>query len=173
MKGLSFASLVVAGLLASACTQAPPPVDMTAMQAEASRLGEDYMKAFAARDAAAIGNLFTEDAVELPGDTVSLVGRAAIVAAAQAEFAQQQGGPASTLIIEGKPVSATADLLVSDGTFSVSIPMPAGDPYAMRGKWMSLSVKEADGMWRMKRLIHNLNSAARPPMPPAPAPAGK
>jgi uncharacterized protein (TIGR02246 family) len=170
MRRSTLAFLAVAALLASACTPAaPPPPDMAALSAISDKIGQDYMKAYAAKDAAAIGNLFTEDAVEMPGDTVSLVGRAAIQAASEAEF--KNPGPPATLVIKGSAISGTADMVVSEGTYSVSIPMPKGDPYVMNGKWISVSERQADSTWKMKRLIHNLNTAARPPMPP-PAAAG-
>jgi len=162
-----FLGLIALAALAACAPAAPAAPDMAAMSAVSKDIGAAYMKAYAAKDAEAIANLYTEDAIDTGSDTTALVGRAAIKAAVAADFAQQTAGSSPTLTIEGDAVMGTADFVVTEGTYSLSFPLPAG-PFVMHGGWMAVSTHQADGSWKMHRLITNLSSAARPPMPPPP-----
>jgi ketosteroid isomerase-like protein len=81
MKPTSFLLTVASAVALAACMQTPaPPPDTTEADAAAIRAQTDqFLAGFNAGDAAALGGLYAEDAIQMPPDGPANEGREAIV----------------------------------------------------------------------------------------------
>ena len=106
--------------------------------------------------------LYTEDAIELPPNQAVVQGKAAIQAWAEA-FPPFSNYQAQSLELEGQ-----GDLAYDRGTYSMTI-MPAGAaPIEDRGKYLTIYRKQADGSWKVLRVMYNSDL----PLPAPEKPAG-
>lgn len=164
-------------ITAAGCTQAPPPpaappapvADAPADIAALNAARQAFMTAYEAGDAAAIGKLYTADAISASNNQPSLKGRDAIVASLTAMF--QQVSVKTTLTpVDTRTLGSVG---VDTGIYTVTVTPKAGAaPYSNEGRYMVMYVKEADGQWRVWRDMDNAIGTP-PPAAAAEAPAAK
>ena len=155
-------------MLGAAC--APPADDATDMTAAADTvdpaalvrtLSESYATAYNNRDAAAVAALYAEDAVSMPPDTAAVVGRTAIQQGLEAEFATTTQ---YHIIITPEQQGGGAAAVWDQGTVTLHITPEGGQQMELVAKYIVVSEPQADGTWKIKRVIWNNNTAARPMM---------
>jgi uncharacterized protein (TIGR02246 family) len=161
--------LALAGLLTAAgCSPAPPPAPASDDPADLAALGAArtaFMTAYSAGDAAAIGKLYTVDAISEPNHQATLKGRDAIVASLTNMF--QQVTVKATLTPEETRTLGKAGF--DRGVYKAEATPKAGGPtVTAEGRYFVLYVKDADGTWRVARDIDN---AATPVVTPPDAAA--
>jgi uncharacterized protein (TIGR02246 family) len=128
-------------------------------EAAIRQFSDQYVAAFAARDAAAAGMLVTEDYQTVMPDGTMQSGRAAFQSSVAEEMAMMPPDMSVTM-------SGTTDMIrwinattaVAAGTWSAT-GMPAGAG-PDRGSWLAVMEKDADGMWRM---AHGMSAPYMPP----------
>jgi uncharacterized protein (TIGR02246 family) len=119
---------------------------------------QQYADAINQQDAAAYGQLFTEDALILPSNGPIVEGRKAIVKSQG--FAPENVGTFE-VSVEATEAMSFGDMVHGLGTATV---VDAEGQVLDEGKWMAL-YKQEDGMLQISRLIANSNL----PLPEAPA----
>lgn len=134
------------------------------------------MTAYAAGDAAAIGQLYTENAVSEPNNQPSLKGRAAIVSSLTSMF-EQVTIKATLTPDETRTLGAVG---LDRGRYAVTVTPKAGaPPTTSEGRYLVVYVKGEDGKWRVSHDIDNelgvpaSTAAATPAAEPAAQPAPK
>jgi uncharacterized protein (TIGR02246 family) len=143
---------------------APPPPDPAAIQAELMAVMENFLPAFASKDAASVASFFTEDAIWVLPNASTFRGRADIERGATAFFATFETAAFAPPILEKLVViSDTEALTFMSGSYTVTTkdnktPVTLSNPFA--DYWQ----KGADGAWR---IAYEVN--AEGPMPEAPA----
>ncbi|WP_239492565.1 SgcJ/EcaC family oxidoreductase [Luteitalea sp. TBR-22] len=167
------AALLLGALATTGCAPAAPPppaadsrpaLDAPADLAAIKAAREGFMAAYAAGDAAAIGQLYTENAVSEPNHQPSLKGRDAIVASLEAMFAQVMV-KATLTPDETRTLGAVG---LDRGRYSVTVTPKAGaPPTTTEGRYLVVYVKGEDGKWRVSHDIDNAPGV--PAAPPAPA----
>jgi uncharacterized protein (TIGR02246 family) len=159
-RGMGTPVAVVAGALTSSAgpvvqgPTAPAGSDSghDADRAAIERLKQDDVVATVARDAVAMADLWTEDAVRFGQDTPAHVGRQAIREANERSTAS----PIKVLSF----VPETRDLAIWDGGavewryFTASyVPSPGGEPKRVRGTLLVVLKKLPDGSWKVFRAM--------------------
>lgn len=125
-----------------------------------------YSAAVIAKDAKAVAALYAEDGVEMPPNTPSVKGRAAIQKFNQDLF--DQFNP--KLSITSTDVKMMGDWAVDIGTYTQTLtPVKGEAPVKDTGKYIVV-LKRAGGQWWAAYAIYNSDL---PPMPPPPAPVKK
>ena len=117
--------------------------DVAAIKAIETRWRSD----FAAKDAAKFAADYAADAVAMSPGAAPLVGRAAIESGERQTFAE----PAAQMTFTSTKVevSASGDLAVSHGTFTDTFTYPpAHGPITLRGDYVTVFKKQADGSWK-------------------------
>lgn len=142
--------LQAAAPAAAAPPSAPPSVDLPAPLARVLRA---YERAWGARDAAALADLFTEDGFVLAQQRPPVRGRAAI-----REAYTGAGGP---LTLRAYAFRQEGSLAVILGGYAAA----AGAPDA--GKFTLTLHLGPDGHWR---IFSDMDNGVAPPRPPAPTP---
>ena len=159
------AALLAGALAGAACTPAAPPAPPAAT-APAANAPEDiaaigtarnaFMTAYAAGDAAAIGALYTENAISEPNFQPTLKGRAAIVASLGSLF--EQVSVKATL--DPDETRTLGNVGLDRGHFTVTVTPKAGaPPTTSEGRYLVVYVREADGKWRVS---HDIDNASLP-----------
>jgi uncharacterized protein (TIGR02246 family) len=142
---LCFLTLMLLFALA-ACQQAPPPAppDTRAADEAAIRaLNDEWIKIWAAPDAAKLASYFADDGVLLYPDFPVVQGRAG----AQKVFeAYRQNKNEWT--ISKIEVARAGDLAYQWGTGKATIQDKKGKPVEMRYKYVTVLKKQADGSWK-------------------------
>ena len=128
-------------------------------------LGKKFDDAFNNNDAAALGALFTKDAV-LVNNTGPVYGAEAIEKYYAAAFKVGHFSNYSNKWDEYCPhmIGTDGKEVWSNGEWSLTWQGKTGDPIPLKGYWGSISVLDSDGVWRDKMQTWNLT-----PPPPAPA----
>jgi ketosteroid isomerase-like protein len=109
-------------------------------------INEAFEKAVVNQDAAAIGALYTADAVLLaPGAPV-----ANDPAAIQAVFQGFLDAGAESLVLETTSFEEQGDVVVEVGRYTLGLRPPGGDPVSDVGKYLVVFAREADGSLRFK-----------------------
>ena len=145
---------LVLGLVFVACTGAPaPPPDTSEADAAAIReQNPQWLAAYNAGDAAAIGMFYTEDAISLRPDGPPVVGREAIVQQLTDFFEKFSASQTSTV----DEVSVSGDLAFARGSWNThQTPKAGGDEQVRTGKWLELYKRQADGSWLAWRWMWN------------------
>lgn len=148
---------LIAGLTLAACQ---PRDTETAAESEYgmpdfAAMNEVYDAATNAGDAEAMGMLYAGDAVSMPPNASSLVGRAAIVADAAADFAIMTANLSSNT--EGHYLMG--DMAVDWGTYLFTGTVEDSDiTITDDGKYVAIWKLQPDGSWQIVRDIWNSNT---------------
>ncbi len=153
--GVAF--LFFLGLVGPACV--PPPVaeapNHTADLAALKAIAEKYEAAYSAGDADALVDLHADDAIRMPPNAPSLMGKEAIRTAYQATFDQFTAKIKLTL----EEVEFGVDEAFVRGVTAVMLtPKAGGEPVQDEGKYLSIRKKQPDGSWKIFRTIWNSNN---------------
>lgn len=150
-------SALIAGCAAAQQPETGSPLPSIALPAELDRVLRDYEKAWQARDAAALSELFAEDGFVLANGSPPVRGRAAIRAAYSGA-----GGP---LALRALAFSTSGDVGYIIGGFGRE---PGG---ADTGKFVLALKRGAGGRWLIMADMDNSNRGWRsPPTPSSPPP---
>ena len=125
-----------------------------------NKLRDDFLAAFNAGDAAKIGDLYADDAVQMPGDgSPTVKGRAAIVERNKGFF------EAFTVKMTITPSrnSISGDLAYDEGTYALELtPKKAGSkPMSEEGRYIVVLRRDGSG-WKV---IEDIDNAIKPPAP--------
>ena len=151
-----FLAVASASVVAACAAPAPAPpaaaaTDSAAVRAALEPYGVSYKAAVLAGDAAAVGALYTENAVVELSDTPTLVGRAAIMKNDSTTMA------AVKFTDWNAPVNSTADFgggrAAQTGTFAAMLADKKGAKMAQAGRWVAGFMKGDDGQWRINYLM--------------------
>lgn len=129
-------------------TAAPTTLAIPAEEQPFWDSAQAFVDAYAKRDAAAIGNMFTEDAEFLDEFGVLTEGREAISSLYASVFASNEG--ASVDEIQILRVRYLSDTVAMEEGFVISSEAP-GVPHN-RSRYVALHTKESDGKWRINTL---------------------
>jgi ketosteroid isomerase-like protein len=111
--------------------------------------GENYAKLLNAKDWKGLAALYAEDAMVLPPNQAAVQGRAAIQASLEAPL------PLSNFQTRSLEIEGRGDLAYSRGTYSLTVTPAGAAPIEVRGKYLTIFRKQADGSWKMLRDIWN------------------
>lgn len=131
-------------------SQAQPDGFRTAIEKAIST----FTAAFNAKDAAAMANLYLEDASLLPPGSPRIQGRDNIQAFWQA-FIQAGGSDATLEIVQ---LESSGDMACEIGSFEANLPVPQGGTARATGKYVVIWKRQADGSARMAVDIFNANA---------------
>ncbi len=122
-----------------------------------------FAKAILARDWAAVGGQYTEDAVLYAPNMPVAHGRAAV------QQSMSTFPPVTEFRLNNTKVDGRDDLAYVTGTYSMTIPVPEGAaPIHATGNYVEIRRKQADGRWLISVDIYNSDQPLPPP-PPATA----
>jgi ketosteroid isomerase-like protein len=156
MKFPIFLTLIAMGILAfTSCKEAPSTeteevaLDMEAIRAEIQAMEDAYAVAYSAGDASAVMSYYADDAVSMPANEPSAVGKAAIMASIQKSIDERKSP--TTQAYEVVDLYAEGDLLVETGK---STTKDSTGTVISTGKYMSI-FKKVDGKYICIRDISN------------------
>jgi uncharacterized protein (TIGR02246 family) len=150
MRTKSLLAAAVGVLLATGCYPAAGPLsdeDVAAITA----LGQQYVEASLAGDAAGIAAVYAEDATEMPPAMVATEGRTAI----GARYAAGTEPLPTTFTITHTEIVGFGDLAYDMGTWAATGEVEGMDPIEISGKYICIVERQADGSWLWKRVIWN------------------
>ena len=129
-------------------------------------LGKKWSEGENNNDAAAMGALFTEDAIWVTDTAGPLYGRQAI----EKQFAEWfKGARVSNHILKVDPnsfrVVGTADKIASNGEWSQTAGPPNGKPFQLKGYYLAIQTREGDA-WKICLSAYNNSTAALAFVPP-------
>ena len=107
-----------------------------------------------AGDAAAIANIYSEDATLLPPGSPQIKGRADIQAFWQG-FLSAGASDAKLRVVD---VGVSGDMAYEIGAFEAKLPVPEGGTAPGTGKYVVVWKRQGDGSVKMVADIFNLNS---------------
>ncbi len=149
----SFAPAVLLFTLAACQAPAPeppPPVDVAALKDAIQALEKQWSAAFLAADAAAISNLYTEDAASIQPSGDWNRGRAAIAAQMQPQF--DSATYTAREDITEEVIAVGPDYVFEVGQYrSAGTAKVGGKEISATGRYVVLWRKDADGVWRIHR----------------------
>jgi uncharacterized protein (TIGR02246 family) len=101
-----------------------------------------------AGDAAGIAELYAEDAIQMPPDAASRLGRGAILASMEETF----GANTLQMTNVADEIEVAGDLAFMRITWDEAIvPKDGGDTVQMHGNWLVILKRQADGSWKIWR----------------------
>jgi uncharacterized protein (TIGR02246 family) len=133
--------ILLAGLLAFAAPARAEDV-AAAIEAANAKMEKDY----AAGDAKAIAQAYTEDGVMLPPDATVVKGRDAI----EKLWKSWIDEGLKNLKLKSTDVEVSGDLAYEIGDFSLEVPAEDGNVAVAPGNYLVVWKKGADGVWRLK-----------------------
>lgn len=160
LRNTSLILLVASVLIFVACSTAPapPPPDTRAADIQAVKaVDEAWTKDTAAKDADKFVSYFTDEGSGLYPGTATLNGKAAIKAA----MVQMFGDPNFAINFDNKQYVASkgGDMVYSLGTYTVTFTNPkTKKPVNDKGKYLTIYMKQADGMWKVVADTYNSDS---------------
>jgi ketosteroid isomerase-like protein len=125
------------------------------------QVGETDMKMMNAKDWMGDLALYTEDAIELPPNQAAVQGKAAIQAWEEAF------PPFSNFQVQSLEIGGQGDLAYDRGTYSMTVTPPGTAPIEDRGKYLTICRKQADGSWKIARVMFNSDLPLPAPEKPA------
>ena len=141
-------------------TAAPAPAETAAPMDDDAALEERteyFVTHYNLHHPSMVAELYTDDAVVLEADGSVHDGKAAILAAMEADVASSP-----TLTVDSAERVIAGDSAVARGTYSVTVtPEGATEPVAVSGNFMTLH-QRVDGEWKIHRLITNFGSEPAP-----------
>jgi uncharacterized protein (TIGR02246 family) len=121
-------------------------------------LRDQYSAAYNANDAAAVANLYADDAVSMGNHQATLEGKQAIQAYLQGQFEQNT----VAMTISPQETEIAGDWAYDRGTFTITLtPKAKGKAAEDAGRYIVVLKKQADGSWKVYREIDNSSN----PMP--------
>jgi uncharacterized protein (TIGR02246 family) len=165
------AALVVAAL---GCAPAPaPPADQpadttpaaaapdsAALAAVSDSLRAAYEQAVIAGDAAALAALYAPDAWVMDPDVPTTRGRDSIRAAFERSF---RAATFSNMDIEQLEMVPMGDYLLTIGTSIVTVRPRGGQATEERNRWVAVTRRQADGTWKLWRVLSSNAATLRRP----------
>lgn len=148
--------MIPALLLQAAAPLAAAPLPSVDLPAPLARVLRDYERAWQARDAAALADLFTEDGFVLAQQRPPVRGRAAIRA---------------TYAGAGGPLALRAYAFRQEGSLAVILGGYAATAGAPDDGKFTLTLRLVEGRWRIFSDMDNGVAPPRRPSGPAPSPA--
>ena len=122
------------------------PSDPAAANAAVAQLRDAWVAAANRDDAAAIGAMYTEDAILIGADGVVNNGRAAIQSALAAQL------PAtSDLKVTEATAAVSGDVRYETGTYTQRFQTPGGTQTDLSGAYLVVTQKQSDGTWKIVR----------------------
>jgi len=97
---------------------------------------------------------YTDDVVSMPPDLPVMVGKDALRAYYQEVFSQLS---IENLEMTADETHVAGDWAFSRGRFEETVTPAAGDAFDVVGKYLFIFHREADGSWKVARLIGNLD----------------
>jgi len=152
------ALLLCAVSLLTACGTTPPAQTAVAPAdpAPINDLRARFAAAYNAGDAAAVAELYTDDAVVMPDHHAAVVGKAAIQQYLQGLFAQYT----ANLTITPGDTEITGDLAHEHGTFAMTVtPKAGGNAMTDNGNYLVILRRQADGSWKIH---HDIDNSSNP-----------
>jgi uncharacterized protein (TIGR02246 family) len=149
-------------LLSTSLLAAPPPPPPPANDPAIIAVADTYVAAVLKGDAAAITDLYTEDAMDMPPNAATVKGRAAI-----GEFYKKQmsGAKFSAFTLKHLETRSAGDVGYDVGSYDQTLtPTGAPAPVHDTGKYLVV-VKRVGGKWKVAHAIYNSD------LPPPPAAA--
>jgi uncharacterized protein (TIGR02246 family) len=149
-------------LLFLACTgeaPAPAPVpttDVNTARAAVAQVRSDWIDAANRDDAAAVAQLYGEDAVLITAEGAVSRGRQAIEEVFAKAFATSEG-----LEVTSMSFDASGDLAYDAGRFSQEVTTPDKKPMTVSGHYLVVLKRQADGSWK---LVQHISSSEPPAM---------
>jgi ketosteroid isomerase-like protein len=148
------AAVAALGLLLSA--SCAPAADPDAIAAALTQLDDEWSKAAATRNADSVASFYAADAIAYPPDAPVATGQAAARDVWAAGFADSTYSISWTTARAG--VSKSGDLGYTAGTYQESYRGPDGNTITMKGKYLCVWAKQADGSWKATNDMWNADS---------------
>ena len=162
---LTTASLALATLLLSACTQAPqpPPPDTRAADEKAIKdLEAQWLASAKAKDADKVMAFYADDASFMPPDMPIQNGKDAI----HNVYKDLLADPNLAVDLVGTEkveVSKTSDFAYSQGAYTMTTTDPkTKKPMMEKGKYVTVYKMQADGSWKAIEDMFNADAPAEP-----------
>lgn len=161
---MKYLALGAIALALTACQQAPAGHQFTAADSMAIDSTRDrWAAAYNAGDMAAVAALFTDDAVDQPGDAPAVTGRAAIQQFLAGMHTQM---PARIHIAPATRFEGHGDMAIAAGPFHMMVDSAT----TLNAKYLVVFKRQADGKWL---LAYDANSMDAPPPASPPAPPAR
>jgi len=147
-------------LLSASLLAAPPPPPPAANDPGITAVADAYVAAVLKGDTAAILDLYTEDAMEMPPNAAPVKGRAALT-----EYYKKQmaGAKFSAFTLKHVETRSAGDVGYDVGTYNQTLtPTGAPAPVNDAGKYIVVA-KKAGGKWRVAYVCYNSDLPAPPP----------
>jgi ketosteroid isomerase-like protein len=153
-------------MLLSACTPAPPKVDLKAAEDEIRSLDVQWSKSASARDLDAVVSYYSDDAQVLAPNAPIATTKAAIREGWAALL-----GPEMTLSWKDTKieVAQSGELAYLVGTYNLDIKDAKGQVITDKGKLLEVWKKQSDGKWKVVADVFNSDLPPAPTAPPEPA----
>lgn len=155
--------IVLALLLAAGCApsrERAAPTDLGATIAALDSTWADYTRVELRGDAAGLGMFFTDSAVLISSGTPTIVGREAIITMLAGAFAT--GRYRQTEIVPDRTEEAGGRIFQT-GTYRDDWQPTNGAPVINYGRFGLLARHDADGKWRIDRLVALVDSSVPAP----------
>jgi uncharacterized protein (TIGR02246 family) len=160
--GLAILALIIGvGGLAACSPQAEQSAPAAGVPDESADLDairavlEDVKQADMSGDIDGLLSYYTEDVVSMPPDLPALVGKDALRAYYEDAFSQIS---IEKLEMTPEEIHVAGDWAFSRGKFEETVVPSAGDPFDVVGKFLFILHREADGSWKVARLIGNMDA---------------
>lgn len=154
----------VFGLLGGGCGSTPGALSEADL-ASIREVSDEFSRSVVASDWAAVGRLYTQDAVLMPPGAPSVRGRPDAVAA----LATLPKATEMNLTLEA--IDGRGDLAFVRGSYQMTVAVPgASEPVKDKGKFVEVRRKQPDGRWLIAVDIFNSDYPASPPEPPPESP---
>jgi len=149
---LRLATAMATALGLAACAQPAPPDTSAEDLAAVNAVRDAWVAAYNAADADGVAALYTEDAIDMPVNEPTIVGRAGILERTAAQF----GMATATATVRADETQLMGDWAFDRGTYSVTmVPAAGGDPMMVDGRYVVILRRQADGSWKIARGIDN------------------
>ncbi len=148
----------LAALLVLAVSGCAPQVDTAADEAAIRDMASAWVDAANAKDVERMVSGYTDDASLFRPNAPIATGKEAIRKVLSKSI--ERPGLSESNQVTKVEVSRMGDLAYSFGTYESTWNDPEGNPVTMRGKWVAVYKKQADGQWKQVADIGNSDGPA-------------
>lgn len=148
-------------LFVLACAEQPAPSTSdtagapAATSADVAAVRDAWLAAAAKDDAAAVAAMYTDDAIFVATEAPAARGRAAIQQALAESF------PISAVdTVDSKEVVVSGDVAYDYGEYQQTVTPPNGTPQTVRGHYVVVLRRQADGSWKLSKHVSTTPPAA-------------